>query len=198
MNTPSHMIITAALAKPFRHNPLPLNPANNRRFKILKGALLWGAVAPDVPLYLLTLGGWIYYCLILGWDASDAFRYMFQELFFKDPFWIATHNALHSPILLMFSLGVLWQVHHIYKRDVSWLVWFFLACLFHTAVDIPLHVEDGPLLLFPLNWSIRFQSVISYWDPRYYGNQFIWFEIGLDMLLLLYLGRDRISELLKL
>jgi hypothetical protein len=62
-----------------------------------------------------------------------------------------------------------------------------VGCLVHTAVDIPCHVDDGPLLFFPFNWNIRYHSPVSYWDPRHYGTQFAIFELSLDLVLLLYL-----------
>lgn len=45
MNTPSHFIIQAALAKSAAHP------------KLVRSAFLWGAVAPDIPLYLLSIFG---------------------------------------------------------------------------------------------------------------------------------------------
>jgi hypothetical protein len=70
------------------------------------------------------------------------------------------------------------------------------ACLLHSIVDIVTHVNDGLLLLFPLNWTLRFQSSISYWDARHYGSQFQQFEIALDGLLMIYLLSGRIHRLL--
>jgi membrane-bound metal-dependent hydrolase YbcI (DUF457 family) len=64
-----------------------------------------------------------------------------------------------------------------------WLVWFALAAAFHTGVDILTHHHDGPLLLFPFDFSTRFASPISYWDPDHYGRIFTRFEIALDLLL---------------
>lgn len=47
---------------------------------------------------------------------------------------------------------------------------FGLGCAVHTALDIPVHHNDGPLLLFPFNWSLRFDSPVSYYDPGHYGS----------------------------
>lgn len=41
--------------------------------------------------------------------------------------------------------------------------------------------------LFPFEWSVRFQSPVSYWDPRFFGREFTVFELLLDLVLLLYL-----------
>lgn len=175
MNTPSHWLITAALDKRFRALP------------IAHGAFLLGSVAPDMPLYLLTLAGWIHLHLIRGWSTVDAFRYMFDIQFFRDPVWIVGHNALHAPLLLLIGGVGLWRLRRRFPGASTWGIGFVLGCLLHTAVDIPVHVDDGPLLLFPLEWTLRFRSVVSYWDPRHYGTQFFWFELALDLGLAAYL-----------
>ena len=73
------------------------------------------------------------------------------------------------------------------QRFRHWLFWFFAACFVHSVIDILTHAMDGPLILFPFNWSLRFQSPVSYWDPAHYGTQFTIFELTLDVALLVYL-----------
>ena len=75
MNTPSHLIITAGLCK-YVGRPQT------------RGAVLLGPVPPDIPLYLLTFGSILYYRAFLGWSSRDTFRYMFDHLYFHDPYWI--------------------------------------------------------------------------------------------------------------
>lgn len=176
MNTPSHWIITAAVGQRWP------------RLWRMRQTALWGSVAPDLPLYGLTLGGMIYYHLILGWDLDQAMQYMFRELFFKNPVWITLHNGLHSPTLLGILGWLSWHHRHHLARQGSWILTFLASCGLHTLIDIPVHAEDGPLLLFPFEWTIRFRSPISYWDPRYWGHQFAWFEGGLVLILLSYLA----------
>lgn len=179
MNTPSHFLITAALEK-----ALP-------RLQMVKGAILWGAVAPDLPLWVISLISILYYHLILGWETSEAFRFVFAELYFQNQFWIVSHNLLHAPVLLMLGLTFVWYKRH--RLDLRnnlrdrWLLWFLLACLLHTLIDIFTHANDGPLIFFPLEWTIRFQSPVSYWDSRHYGRAFRLFEQALDGALLVYL-----------
>ncbi|NEQ33717.1 MAG: hypothetical protein F6K04_22420 [Leptolyngbya sp. SIO4C5] len=175
MNTPSHFLMTAALEK------------GNPRVPIVKSAFLLGSVAPDLPLWLLSIGGMIYYRYILGWSAGDAFRYMFDELFFNHPLWIVAHNLLHSPLVLLIGLAIVWRSRRRINSRSRWLFWFLLACLLHSGVDILTHVDDGPLLLFPLDWQTRFQSAVSYWDDRYYAQQFQIFEQTANLIFLLYL-----------
>lgn len=182
MNTPSHLIITAAIQKRMRGG------------SILKSAVLWGSVAPDIPLYLLTLGSWIHLCWIRGWEPGLAFRYMFEIQFFRDPVWIVSHNVLHSPTVLGLGLGLIWRLRHRIPKVAAWLFWFLMACLLHTLIDIPVHVDDGPLLFFPFEWTIRFRSAISYWDPRYYGVQFAIVELGLNLILVIDLFGVQIGK----
>ncbi|MGQ4808797.1 hypothetical protein NKDENANG_02186 [Candidatus Entotheonellaceae bacterium PAL068K] len=167
--------MTAALRKRLRHRP------------IVTSAFLLGSVAPDVPLYLLSLGSYVTYRVLLGWEASSTFRHLFDELYFHHPFWIASHNLLHSPTLLGLVLVCLWPLRSQRTRLLRWLFWFLIACVLHSGVDIVTHVDDGPLLLFPFNWTVRFHSPVSYWDSAHYGRPFAIFELTLDMVLLGYL-----------
>lgn len=182
MNTPSHFLMTAALEK-----ALP-------RVPIAKSAFLLGSVAPDVALWLLSLGGMIYARLILGWSAGEAATWMFDDLYFHNPFWIAAHNFLHAPLVLLTGLVIVWRKRRNIGSRSHWWFWFLIACSFHSIVDILTHADDGPLLLFPLDWTTRFNSPISYWDDRFYGREFQRFELGLDLLLLLYLSTPRICR----
>ncbi|MDY6941218.1 MAG: metal-dependent hydrolase [Cyanobacteriota bacterium] len=175
MNTPSHFLMTATFKKAFP------------RIEIVKSAFLLGSIAPDIPLYLLSIGGILYYHSFRGWSLAETFRLMFDELYFHDPFWIASHNLLHSPLTLLSALGLLWRFRRRTAARKSWWFWFFCACAFHSLVDILTHVDDGPLLFFPLDWTTRWQSPVSYWDPRHYGREFARFEGSLDAILTIYL-----------
>ncbi|MDH3604027.1 MAG: zinc dependent phospholipase C family protein [Candidatus Tectomicrobia bacterium] len=179
MNTPSHWLMTAGLRK-YLQWPLP------------GAAVLWGSIAPDIPLYMLSFGGMFYYRTLLGWSDTQTFHHLFDDLYFHHPFWIASHNLLHSPTLLLLGLIVLWRWRHSASQVVSWLMWFLLACLLHSVVDILTHVDDGPVLFFPFEWTIRFQSPVSYWDSNHYGTQFSRFEVALDLLLVFYLSGPRV------
>jgi membrane-bound metal-dependent hydrolase YbcI (DUF457 family) len=178
MNTPSHFLMTAALDK-----LLPRVPIHQQAFLI-------GSVAPDIPLWILSLGGIVYYHFILGWSLAKAFHLMFDNLYFYNPFWLAFHNLLHAPLLLLLGITLVWRKRRNIGSIYRWLFWFLLACLLHSSVDILTHADDGPLLFFPLNWSVRFHSPISYWDPRYHGREFSRFELGLDSFFILYLLRQ--------
>lgn len=185
MNTPSHFLMTAVLDKSFPRVP------------IVKSAFLLGSVAPDLPLWVLSLGGVIYYHWILGWEMGAAFQRMFDELFFQHPLWIVPHNFLHAPLILLAGLGLVWRSRRRIGTRSRWLFWFLQACLLHTSVDIFTHVDDGPLIFFPFDWQMRFQSAVSYWDDRYHAQTFQVFEQSSNLLFLLYLGVPWVYRKLK-
>ena len=182
MNTPSHFLITAALRQ-----ALPCR-------SLATSAWLWGAVAPDIPLYLLSFGGAVYYRVFLEWTPAATWQQLFGTLYFHHPFWIAAHNLLHSPSLLLLLFAFLWPVRSRQGTVWCWLWWFCGACLLHSIVDVFTHVDDGPLLLFPFEWTLRFHSPVSYWDSRHYGTEFAIFEMTLDIILLVYLSFPRLRR----
>lgn len=186
MNTPSHFIITAALRKSLR-----------KRVTMPARAILTGSIAPDLPVYLMTLGAFLYFRVMLGWDSQQTFEHIFNDLYFHDPFWLAAHNMLHSPTLLVLVLAILCSVARRRKTTPRWPLWFLAACLFHTTIDVLTHHDDGPLLFFPFEWTTRFHSPISYWDPEHFGSYFAPIEIALDLLLLLYLCTGPVLRRLK-
>jgi hypothetical protein len=184
MQTPSHFLMTATFAKALPR--LPIGSAATVR--IVKSAFLWGSIAPDLALWILSIGGIVYYHFMLGWSMERTGAMMFDNLYFNHPLWIVSHNLLHAPIVLL--IGLSWAGQSV-RRDgnpkAHWLLWFFAACLAHSIVDILTHVDDGPLLFFPIDWTTRFRSAISYYDDRYYGQEFSIFERSLNLVFLVYL-----------
>ena len=157
MNTPSHAIIAAALRQ-----ALP-------RLRIPLGAVLWGSIAPDIPLFLLTLD------------------HMLGTFYLHDPVWLAARSALHAPLVISGLAAVALTAGRGQPRG-RWLAWFAAACALHTLLDILTHVDDGPLLIFPFDRTVRFHSPVSYWNPRSHGRAFTAFEVSLDLCLLVYLA----------
>ncbi|MDQ3250128.1 MAG: hypothetical protein M3Q45_13085 [Chloroflexota bacterium] len=200
MQTYSHLIITAVLGRTLKDKQQgksdgvpqltlagrPLPPLHSR-------ALLLGSLAPDIPLILLTIVFVIsdlWAGRRLGPDADPAqfnVAYLFDYLYFNNRWVMTLQNLFHGPIviLLYIALGYL-----TWRRGVAWgaiLFWFAVSCGLHTLIDIPLHTDDGPLIFFPFYWEARFRSPISYWDSRYYGNQWSIFEHLLVAGMLIYL-----------
>ena len=178
MNTPTHLIVNAALHKAATARGVTTIP---------RRAFLLGAVLPDIPLFVLWLGAYAYYRHLLNDPAVTLMDPRFDQLYFTNPLWIASHNLLHAPLLLLGVMAALWHSRAQPGSRRAWWFWFAAGCLVHTALDIPTHVDDGPVLFFPLNWSYRFQSPVSYWDPRHFGREFAVFELLLNLVLLVYL-----------
>ncbi len=185
MNTPSHFLMTAALRKIFNKKPIRTQP------------FLWGSIMPDIPLYFLAIGAYVYFLFFLGWDIQKASEHIWGTLYFNHPIWIFLHNLLHAPILLV--SGLLWILFRKGKKGfvASGWAWFLLACLIHSMVDVVTHHDDGPLLLFPFDWNFRFSSPISYWDSKHYGMEFAFCEIVLDLVIVLYLYGSWVLKKLK-
>ncbi len=186
MQTYSHFLITAALGKRLKA------VVEKKRLPPLRGAaLLWGSVLPDLPLILISL-----VCGLLDWRSglefgSEAFfesskmGKLFNDWFFNNPWVISAQSLFHSPVLLsVYGLTAyfLWTKK---VKTMAWLFWLVCSCFFHSLIDILVHHNDGPLLLFPFSWTFRFHSPVSYWDPNYYGIPFGLFEHTLDLLLIL-------------
>ena len=203
MQTYSHLILTAALSRPTRrlaeNHEDRLPPYHTK-------ALLFGSILPDLPLITLSVVV-VLRDLVTGVFSSASFAAtqpgsplppelleasmtmkLFEVWFFENPWVIMAQNLFHSPILVLLFIIIAyvgWQRD--WQRN-GWFFWMLCAAMLHTLIDIPLHVTDGPLLLFPLDWNWRFQSPISYWDPNYYGREWTVFEHLLDLVLLIYLA----------
>lgn len=181
MQTYSHVIITAALNRMTRDKQtIPINGK----------WLLLGSLLPDMPLLLLTLGYLVYNTYI---DPIGEFIFgpRYDDLYFNNPFWITGHALFHAPPLI--ALYALTGHFFGIKRGRSWgvaLFSFALGAASHSFIDILTHANDGPLLLYPFDWQLRFNSPISYWDPQFFGREFFVFEHILILVLLVYLVAD--------
>jgi hypothetical protein len=175
MQTYSHFLMTAALVRPLKRKGISVHPT----------ALLIGSVLPDIPFALLTLTYGLYYMWSQGLSLESTHILLHDFHFFTDPVWLAAHNFFHAPfILLIIGLSGYWLRHRGWGNR---LLWFAVGAGLHTVVDILTHHDDGPLLLFPFEWSYRFASPVSYWDPNHYGDIFAPLEMIFSGALLLYL-----------
>ena len=187
MNTvPTHLVINAAIEKKY-----------GEKANIAKSAFLWGSVMPDIPLGLLSLGYLFYNRYIADQPASGMMNSAFDNLYFNNPWWIASHNFLHSPTALSIYAIVLWRYLNRPNTRGHWWLWFVFGCMVHSAIDILTHYNDGPVLFWPIDWHTRFYSPISYWDKAHYASQFVYFEVGLNLVLLGYLFLPKLINQIK-
>lgn len=121
----------------------------------------------------------------------------FDNLYFNNSWWIASHNVLHSPTALTIYAIVLWRYLNRPNTRGHWWLWFVFGCMVHSAIDILTHYNDGPVLFWPIDWHTRFYSPISYWDKAHYASQFVYFEVGLNLVLLGYLFLPKLINQIK-
>lgn len=187
MNTiPTHLVINAAIERKF-----------GVKFKLARSAFLWGSVAPDIPLLMLSIGYFLYSRYFTAQAMEGVMNKAFNDLYFNDPYWIAGHNFLHSPTALSIYAILLWLfVNKVGTHGHRWLSFVF-GCMVHSVIDIISHYNDGPVLFFPFDWHTRFYSPVSYWDRAHYANQFFWVELGINIVLLAYLLLPKLVQKFK-
>lgn len=174
MQTQTHLLISAALRYPLEHGRLPVH----------KMALWLGAVLPDLPFTLLSISYAFYYYVVGKPAGAETIVDHLDYLFFNDPLWLAAHNTPHSLVINGLLIGV---GYRLWRRRCEWglfLFWLASAMLWHTLLDIPTHRRDGPLFLYPLNATYRFQSPLSYWESGYWFTV-LEYVLGLSLLLFL-------------
>ena len=171
MHTYSHLVQTAWLRQAMR----------GRGIDVPRSFVL-GSFMPDIPLMLLTAAR-----LVSLWQSDSPDRILFgheyDALYFGDPLWIVSHSAMHAPPLVL--AGILTGFLLAQRRNrKTWAAigWFWAGCGIHSVLDIATHTYDGPLLLFPFDWQLRFESPVSYWDPRAHAYIVTPIEHGVDLL----------------
>ncbi|MGI8946946.1 MAG: hypothetical protein ACR2FV_03005 [Ornithinimicrobium sp.] len=160
MITTTHIVTHALIAWGRRPRRLLGTRATRRAF-------IAGGLAPDLGLALMSAGAFACYPLVRGQSLPTTFALVYDELFYTSPVWIAAHNVLHAPLVIaaLYLLG-----RRTRRRWSAGLRAFAGGCALHTLMDIVVHHDDGPLLLFPLEWTVRFSSPLSYWDPAHHGD----------------------------
>ena len=208
MNTITHILLGYVIIKWFRKN----------KNVVIPKSFVLGSFAPDILLYLIVLYSYVFYSLTTIMTSGEIFSYMFDYLYFNDSIWIFSYNILHSPFVVIASLCVvlatlrnninLYKVMGQFKKNevvnlkklkdnfpyVMIILFFFLGCLVHISLDIPLHHDDGPLLMYPLNNELRFYSPISYWDPNHYGGIVSVIELIITLTFITYLMKDWVVQ----
>lgn len=169
MKTPTHAAINYLIVRKWN-----LSPFNQKMFVL-------GGIAPDVPICMLFVALW----LIL--PKESLLIPNFSELYDHNLWVIGFHNVLHSPV----SLALIWLLFHRISRIERSLTIFLLGSLSHSIIDVFTHVNDGPLIFWPLDWQFKFTSFISHWNFNHYGIVVMFIEatIILAALLLFFVER---------
>lgn len=195
MNTQSHFLINYCLARLLHLKG---------RCGVRMSAIVWGSLAPDIMIYILSVGTAFYYRFFHGWTIGEGFDHAFDTLFFENEWWIVLHNFFQAPIILITAIVVSWLIMRKAKRGSEeqsrtytislWVFVFSVSAFLHTVIDILTHHNDGPLILFPFNLTARFLSPVSYWDGDHYGGIFAIFEGVLNLVCVGYLIYLRVKR----
>jgi hypothetical protein len=113
-----------------------------------------GALAPDLPMVAF----YVYQRAVLGAPESVIWTHAYFE-----PEWQLLFNWFHSLPLLALAALIAWRT-----GAIGWLA-FFSSMLLHSLTDLPVHHDDAHAHFLPFS-SWRFESPISYWDPRHHGH----------------------------
>ena len=120
----------------------------------LQGAIIAGAVVPDVPMFLF----YFYEKVIRGTPEWT----IWTHTYFQDN-WQNFFDLFNS--LPLIGVCLLFTVSFTYR---AWSLFLFSMAL-HAVCDLLLHHDDGHRHFFLLSdW--RFESPVSYWDPNHYGE----------------------------
>ncbi len=140
MNTPAHVIFSLAL----------LGRGNAAKYAV---AIAVGAVLPDLLMFVFYV-----YEKLKGVPETV----IWSEHYFL-PFWQGVFDTVNS--LPLIGLGL---VVAVYIKRPAWIL-LFASMIIHCLLDFPVHHDDGHRHFFPFS-DFRFNSPISYWNPKYYGN----------------------------
>lgn len=124
-----------------------------------------GACLPDLPIVVCWPAIGVYTTLRDGTFDLARFRAIIDGLYFSDSLISGLHNLLHSPVsigLLVLLAGIFFPASPVLRRACL-LVLF--GALSHSLLDIATHIEDGPLVLWPLDQTVRVRGMVSHWDP---------------------------------
>lgn len=119
-----------------------------------EGAVLAGALAPDLPIVILYL-----YERLRGTPEQTIWAVCYQN-----PYWLAVIHGGHSIPLSGLAAGLAWLL------GFPALAVFFASVLLHATCDLPVHAIDAHRHFLPFS-QYRFISPISYWDERFHGKQ---------------------------
>jgi len=181
MKSPSHALIGLACGK-----MIGLDRKMTRY-------VIAGATAPDVPLALVW--SWVAAGVTLrsGSINQTEIQQAFDPIYFGFGWTSALHNVLHSPLSLL-GLLLLAQAARAFSPDLASRLWVFLmGAATHSLVDIATHIQDGPLVLWPINYSLRLEGFVSHWDPMHGGLWMTGLESGAGIFVAAYIILERRS-----
>jgi hypothetical protein len=150
MHTPGHALINVAALG------TALDPS-------LAGPIIAGAVLPDLPIMALYLRERV----LRGTPEEQIWSDHYQR-----PFWNYLIHVAHSAPLAALGIAVAAALGALPAGA------FFASILLHSISDFPVHAKDAHRHLLPFS-HFRWESPLSYWDPRYHGKAVAFVEMGI-------------------
>lgn len=150
MNTPTHALLS-------------LFTFGARADRLGVAALIVGGVAPDVPIFILY--AWA------TWVARIPEAVIWSHTYYQ-PGWQTAVDAAHSvPIAGLIAVAGALRSRSAAPTTRSWhpLTLLGASLTLHSALDLPVHHDDGHRHFWPLS-AWRFDSPVSYWDPCCFGD----------------------------
>lgn len=140
---------------------------------MVTAAAVVGSLLPDFSLYFMFFWNrWVRGMSERQIFGTEYFSDYWQRVFSIDnsiPLWgavLAVGLAARAPVIAVFAA----------------------AGLMHLVLDLALHHDDGRAHFWPISeW--KFESPVSYWDPRHYGDIVGPVEIGICAVMLIALWR---------
>ena len=127
------------------------------------GAILAGAVAPDIPIVIL----YVRERWLRGTPEERIWADHYQR-----PFWQAVIHGAHSIPIGLAGLAVS------LAAGAPGAAAFFASAALHALFDLPVHAEDAHRHFLPFS-SYRYKSPLSYWDVRYHARYVALAELAL-------------------
>ncbi len=141
MTTPAHAVV----------NLLVLGRQKTPK---LQGAIIAGAIIPDVPMFLF----YFFEKVVQGTPEWTIWTHTYFE-----QRWQTFFDLFNS--LPLIGLGLLVTISLKYR---GWSV-LLISMALHAVCDLLLHHDDAHRHFFLLSdW--RFRSPVSYWDPNHFGG----------------------------
>lgn len=158
MNTPAHV---AASLLVWRNEPGWAGAA----------AVTVGALLPDLPMF-----GFYAYQKIIG--SSE--KQIWSEFYFQED-WQLLFDLFNSIPIAIILIAIC------YFCGFRFGMLLAASALLHMLCDLPLHHDDAHRHFLPLT-TWRFESPVSYWDPKRFGQIFMWLELAFSLASCIYVG----------
>ena len=143
-----------------------------------EGAVVAGAIAPDLPIVFLYL-----YERLRGTPEETIWAVCYQN-----PYWLAIIHGGHSLPLAALAAGLCFAL------GLPALAVFFASVALHAMCDLPVHAIDAHRHFLPFS-QYRFISPLSYWDERFHGRKVALVEALLVFFCSLFLVRRGVTRI---